>query len=88
MARRAGLEQFLKDDNQPLSEDIWKETIEPALRSSHACTVIWTNNTVWAKGVEREIQICHEARILEPEFIILVSQTQANQHRFNLSFSN
>jgi hypothetical protein len=31
--------------------------------------VIWTNNTVWAKGVEREIQICHEARILEALFL-------------------
>jgi hypothetical protein len=70
MARRAGLEPFLKDNNQRLSEDIWTATIEPALRSSDVCIVIWTDNTDWkAAGVEQEIGICRESRIPEALFL-------------------
>jgi hypothetical protein len=70
MARRAGLIPFLKDDNQHISEDIWKDTIEPALRSSDICIVIWTDNTDWkAAGVEREINICRDAKIPEALFL-------------------
>jgi hypothetical protein len=70
MARRAGFEPFLKDNNQRLSEDIWVTTIEPALRSSHFCIVIWTDHTDWdAVGVEREIAICRDAKISEALFL-------------------
>lgn len=70
MARRAGLVPFLKAENQRLSEDIWKDTIEPALRSSQAAIVIWTARMDWgAQGVEREIAICRECGI--PEALLL-----------------
>ncbi|MGD0878452.1 MAG: hypothetical protein ABSA01_09945 [Anaerolineales bacterium] len=70
MARRAGLVPFLKDDNRRLSEDIWKNTIEPAMRNSDICIVIWTDKTNWkAEGVEREISICREIGIPEALFL-------------------
>lgn len=72
MARRAGFISFLKDDNQRLTEDIWIATIEPALRSSLACIVIWTDNTDWkAKGVEREIAFCRKNELRIPEALFL-----------------
>lgn len=70
MVRRAGLVPFLKDDNQRLSEDIWIATIEPALRSSQACIVIWTDHTNWiAEGVKREISFCREGGVPEALFL-------------------
>lgn len=72
MARRAGLIPFLKAENPRLSEDIWADVIEPALRNSDAMVVIWTANTDWrAQGVEREIELCRQLGI--PEALLLES---------------
>ncbi len=73
LARRAGFFPFLKDDNRRLSEDIWKDTIEPALRNSNICIVIWTNNTAhWrASGVEQEISFCRKNDPKIPEALFL-----------------
>ncbi len=74
MVRRAGLVPFLKADNERLSEDIWSETIEPALRESDIAIVVWTKNTDWkAEGVEREIAFCRELKI--PEALLLAADT-------------
>jgi hypothetical protein len=87
MARRAGLTPFLKDDNQRLSEDIWKETIEPALRSSDVCIVIWTDNTNWkADGVEREIKMCRDPNKPKiPEALFLEQNTPTPELYLNTS---
>lgn len=70
MVRRSGLVPFLKSDHKRLSEDIWAATIEPALHSSKACIVIWTDKTNWiAKGVEREISFCRDSGIPEALFL-------------------
>jgi hypothetical protein len=68
--RRAGLVPFLKDDNRRLSEDIWKDTIEPAMRNSDICIVIWSNKTNFnAEGVEREITFCRKNGVPEALFL-------------------
>lgn len=75
LARRAGFLPFLKANNPNPGEDIWDSTIEPVLRGSDAAFVIWTEKTVWGKGVEREIGICREAGI--PEILLLQSDLEA-----------
>ena len=84
LARRAGLEPFLKDDHPRTGDDIWKATIEPALRSSEICIVIWTEQTNWgAQGVEREIDFCRGAGI--PEALFLEQSILATPELYKLT---
>jgi hypothetical protein len=74
MARRAGFEPFLKADNDRITEDIWRDTIEPALNASDVVVVIWTEQTHWkAEGVIREIRLCRALK--KREALLLATDT-------------
>jgi hypothetical protein len=74
MVRRAGITPFLKDAHRRPGEDIWKATLEPALRASQIAAVIWTENTTWdAEGVKREIKFCRDNGI--PEVLLLAGHS-------------
>lgn len=56
VAERAGFEAYLKMDESNVGVDSW-DVIEPRLLESIAVAFIWTEQTEWGEGVEKEIEL-------------------------------
>lgn len=70
IARRAGFTPYVGPaDAKPGTSLIWEQKIPPAIKASKALFVIWTENTPFGEGVQREISIARKAGIREVPLI-------------------
>lgn len=69
IARRLGFTAYIAPADPQPGSIIWEEKIPPAIATSRAILVIWTENTPLGKGVQREISIARNVPIKEIPFI-------------------
>ena len=79
LALRAGFSPYLAIRDPRTGTLLW-DKIERAIKASVATFVIWTKNTPWGRGVEREVALSRSCRV---PVVLLIERDVALRTLFN-----